>query len=92
MSDKPIEGSVQPPQRTDDAAILAAFRGVTDWDDEDVLHYSSCSACDPIGEMPFWCSDSPREKRWQEERPSRPYGEPSRPQPPLPAGLRRASS
>lgn len=92
MSDQPIEGSVQPLQRTDEEAILAAFREVTDWSDEDVLHYASCSHCDPIGEMPYWCRDSPREKRRQEEHPARPYGEPIRPQPPLPAGLRRAAS
>lgn len=28
--------------------VLAAFRAVTGWTDEDVLHYASCGECTPI--------------------------------------------
>lgn len=93
-SGEPIEGSVQPPYRTDDAAILAAFRECLDWTDEEVLHYASCDRCYPLGgDMEWYCDDSPRERRRSESGKSHwSRGEPVRPQPPLPAGLRRASS
>lgn len=75
-----------------DAAILAAYREATGWTDEDALHYATCARCDPLGgHEAFWCSDSPRDQRWHADRDSRrPTGEPVRPQPPLPAGLRRS--
>jgi hypothetical protein len=31
-----------------DADVLAAFRKVTGWTDEDVLHYASCGKCQPF--------------------------------------------
>ncbi|MGI5223537.1 hypothetical protein [Actinoallomurus sp. CA-142502] len=59
-----IEGSVHAPQPTDDAAVLAAYRKVTGWADEDVLHYASCGACDPDGgDGTYYCPDSPLMKR-----------------------------
>lgn len=64
VSDEIIEGSVTPPKSTGAAAVLAAFREVTDWSDEDVLHYAECSVCDPFGgDMEYYCRDSPHEKR-----------------------------
>jgi hypothetical protein len=91
MSGEALSGSIQPPQRTDAAALLSAFRRVTDWTDEDVLHYASCDLCDPLGgDEGYWCRDSPREQRWRaEHEATKPRGEPVRPQPPLAAALRR---
>lgn len=91
MSDEVIEGQLQPPKPTGDAAVLAAFREVTDWTDEDVLHYAQCRECDPReGDCTWYCSDSPHEKRSREQEATRrPYGEPVTPQAPLPTALRR---
>lgn len=91
MSDEIIEGQLQPPKPTGDAAVLAAFRKVTDWTDEDVLHAAACTMCDPASEEPYWCRDSPREQRfWREHEASKASrGEPVTPQAPLPAALRR---
>jgi hypothetical protein len=89
-SDHAIEGSVHAPQPSGPAAVLAAYREATGWTDEDALHYATCALCDPLGGDSIWCSDSPRERRWQTANESRrPPGEPVRPQPPLPPGLRR---
>lgn len=91
MSGEPIEGSVHAPQRTDDAAVLAAYREVTGWTDEEILHLASCGECDPRdGDDEWYCKDSPQGRRERAEAATRrPYGEPVRPQPPLPAALRR---
>jgi hypothetical protein len=44
-----------------DAEVLEAFRVVTDWSDEQVLHYASCKACTPIcGDEEYDCGTSPR--------------------------------
>lgn len=46
-----------------DAEVLAAFRAVTGWTDEDVLHYASCGNCTPIcGAEEENCPDSPAAK------------------------------
>lgn len=92
MSATPIEGSVHAPQPTGPAAVLAAFREVTDWTDEDAFHYATCAYCDPLGgDLRCYCDDSPKRRREREEEGARrPPGEPVRPQPPLPAGLRKA--
>jgi hypothetical protein len=44
-----------------EAAVLAAFREVTGWSDEQVLHYAACkSYCTPIcGAEEVDCPDSP---------------------------------
>lgn len=91
MSDEIIEGQLQPPTPTGDAAVLAAFREVTDWTDEDVLHYAACPDCNPGGgDYTWYCEASPVMKRQREQEATRrPYSEPVRPQAPLPAALRR---
>jgi hypothetical protein len=44
----------------DQAEVLAAFRAVTGWSDEDVLHYASCGKCTPIcGSEEENCPESP---------------------------------
>lgn len=90
MSEEIIEGSsIQPPPPTGDAAVLAAYREVTGWDDEDVLHYATCNECDPRdGDYTWYCENSPNRRREREAEAGRlPPGEPIRPQDPLPAGL-----
>lgn len=69
MSDEVLEGALQPPQPTGDAAVLAAFRKVTGWDDEDVLHWATCKECDPLGgdEYEYYCRDSRQRRREREE-------------------------
>lgn len=91
MSDEVIEGQLRPPTPTGDAAVLAAFRELTDWTDEDVLHYVTCRECDPRdGDYTWYCDNSPVGKRQREQEATRrPYSEPVRPQDPLPAALRR---
>lgn len=93
MSDEVIEGQLQPPKPTGDAAVLAAFRECLDWTDEDVLHYAACDLCDPLGgDCTWYCENSPvmkREREQEREKPKRLYSEPVRPQAPLPAALRR---
>lgn len=40
--------------------VLAAFRAVTGWSDEQVLHYATCNACVAIcGHEEEDCRDSP---------------------------------
>lgn len=75
-----------------EAAVLAAYRDVTGWTDEEVLHYASCQECDPRdGDYTWYCENSPNGRREREEEAARrPYGEPIRPQPPLPAAFQRA--
>ena len=60
-----------------DAEILEAFRKVTDWSDEQVLHYASCKRCMPICGYEEWdCDDNPaaiaRRAREAEMRRARP--------------------
>jgi hypothetical protein len=93
MSDEIIKGQLQPPKPTGAAAVLAAFRELTDWTDEDVLHYATCSECDPRdGDYTWYCDNSPLRKRQREQEAARPpRGEPVRPQSPLAAALQRAA-
>jgi hypothetical protein len=94
VNEQAIEGELQPPKPTGDDAVLAAFRELTDWTDEDVLHYAGCSECDPRdGDYTWYCDNSPiRRRQREEEATRRPYGDPVRPQEPLPVALRRAKS
>lgn len=50
-----------------DAAVLAAFRAVTGWPDDLVLHYAQCPLCNPIcGHEEENCQDAPA---WSEAEP-----------------------
>lgn len=68
VSDEILGGTVQPPRRTDEAAVLAAFREVTGWTDEEVLHYATCRECDPRdGDYTWYCENNPQRRREREE-------------------------
>jgi hypothetical protein len=88
MSDEVIEGQLQPPKPTGDAAVLAAFRAVTDWTDQQILHFAECGECDPWPTDDHHYCPEGRRLDWETlQHP--PYGEPVQPQAPLPAALRR---
>lgn len=53
-----------------DAELLAAYRDVTGWTDEEVLHYASCDECDPRdGDYTWYCDNSPNRRGEQKRKP-----------------------
>lgn len=56
--------------------VLEAFRAVTGWSDEQVMHYLICDDCNPIcGHEEYDCPESPNSKAIQAHMAARRAGE-----------------